>query len=112
MTKTITRAMLAEAAARKTEMNKADVTTVGEQMFALMSTALMDGENVKLTAFGSLQVRERAERLGRNPRTGTEHRISPRKTVVFTPSAQLRTALDEKANGRKQQSASDVHERA
>ncbi|MGK2226320.1 MAG: nucleoid DNA-binding protein, partial [Devosia sp.] len=46
VTKTITRAMLAEAAARKTELNKADVTAVGEQMFALMSTALMAGENV------------------------------------------------------------------
>lgn len=96
MTTTITRAMLAEAAARKTELNKTDVAAVGESMFSMMGAALMAGENVKLTAFGSLQVRERAERLGRNPRTGTEHRISPRRTVVFTPSAQLRTALDKK----------------
>jgi integration host factor subunit alpha len=58
----------------------------------------MAGENVKLTAFGSLQVRSRAERLGRNPRTGTEHRISPRQTVVFTPSAQLRETLSHQPN--------------
>lgn len=96
VTKTITRAALAEAAARKTGLSKADVASVGEAMFALMGDALMAGENVKLTAFGSLQVRERAERLGRNPRTGTAHRISPRRTVVFTPSAQLRSALDKK----------------
>jgi integration host factor subunit alpha len=95
LTTTITRAMLSEAAARRTGLNKTDTAAIGEAMFALMGEALMAGENVKLTAFGSLQVRARAERLGRNPRTGTEHRISPRQTVVFTPSAQLREALDE-----------------
>ena len=86
--------MLSEAAARRTGLSKADTAAIGEAMFALMGEALMAGENVKLTAFGSLQVRARAERLGRNPRTGTEHRISPRQTVVFTPSAQLREALN------------------
>jgi integration host factor subunit alpha len=91
---TITRAMLSDAAARRTGLSKADTAAIGEAMFALMGEALMAGENVKLTAFGSLQVRARAERLGRNPRTGTEHRISPRQTVVFTPSAQLRETLN------------------
>ena len=85
--------MLSEAAARRTGLSKADTAAIGEAMFELMREALMAGENVKLTAFGSLQVRARAERLGRNPRTGTEHRITPRQTVVFTPSAQLREAL-------------------
>jgi len=94
LSKTITRAMLSEAAAARTGINKADVAAIGDAMFALMSAALMDGHNVKLTAFGSLQVRQRAERQGRNPRTGTAHRISPRHTVVFTPSAQLRNAVD------------------
>jgi integration host factor subunit alpha len=90
----MTRAMLAEAAAQRTGLSKSDTAAICESMFALMGAALMNRENVKLTAFGSLQVRARAERLGRNPRTGTEHRISPRHTVVFTPSAQLREALD------------------
>lgn len=85
--------MLSEAAARRTGLTRADTAAVGDAMFALMAAALMRGENVKLTAFGSLQVRSRAERLGRNPRTGTEHRISARQTVVFTPSAQLREVL-------------------
>lgn len=86
--------MLSEAAARRTGLSKADTAAVGEAMFALVGEALMAGENVKLTGFGSLQVRSRAERLGRNPRTGTEHRISPRQTVVFTPSAQMREAMN------------------
>ena len=113
MNKTITRAMLSEAAARRTGASKADIAAIGEAMFALMGAALMAGENVKLTTFGSLQVRERAERLGRNPRTGTEHRISPRRTVVFTPSAQLRQALDQRqAKPRATASARDVRQGA
>ena len=112
MTKTITRAMLAEAATQKTELNKADITAIGEAMFSMMSKALMAGENVKLTGFGSLQVRERAERLGRNPRTGIEHRISPRRTVVFTPSAQLRAALDERGKAAERDSTGDIYESA
>jgi integration host factor subunit alpha len=106
MSKTITRALLAEAAAARTGASKADTTAICDSMFTMMGEALMAGENVKLTAFGSLQVRARAERLGRNPRTGTEHRISSRHTVVFTPSAQLRGTLDEKT------SASEIHETA
>jgi len=94
MTTTLTRALLSEAAARRTGLSKADTAAIGDAMFAMMGEALMAGENVKLTAFGSFQVRERAERIGRNPRTGTEHRIASRQTVVFTPSAQLRQAMD------------------
>jgi integration host factor subunit alpha len=86
--------MLSEGVAQRTGLNKADTAAISEAMFALMGDALMAGDNVKLTAFGSLQVRSRAERIGRNPRTGTEHRISPRKTVVFTPSAQMRETLN------------------
>lgn len=96
---TVTRAMLADAAARRTGLSRADTAAISETMFALIAEALMAGENVKLTAFGSLQLRSRAERVGRNPRTGTEHRIAPRQTVVFTPSAQLRTALCRLAEG-------------
>jgi integration host factor subunit alpha len=87
---TITRASLSEAVARQTGLAKADIAAIADRMFELMSEALINGNNVKLTGFGSLQVRARAERIGRNPRTGTEHTISPRHTVVFTPGALLR----------------------
>lgn len=94
MSKTVTRAMLSEVAAEQTGVPKPDVTRIADRMFELMGDALMQRETVKLTGFGSLQVRSRAERVGRNPRTGTEHRIAPRHTVVLTPSAKLRDALD------------------
>ncbi len=86
--------MLSETAAEQTGVPKPDVARIADRMFELMGDALMAGETVKLTGFGSLQVRSRAERVGRNPRTGTEHRIAPRHTVVLTPSARLRDALD------------------
>lgn len=94
MAKTVTRAMLSEAVAEATGFARADVSQIGDRLIELIGEALMDGETVKLTGFGSLQVRSRAERVGRNPRTGTEHRISARHTVTFTPSGRLREALD------------------
>lgn len=104
--KTITRAKLSEAAARATGLSKSDTDAVCDSMFAMMREALMQAETVKLTGFGSLQVRSRAERVGRNPRTGTEHKISSRHTVVFTPSAQLRDSL------RVEVSADEIRKRA
>ncbi|HEY8577981.1 MAG TPA: HU family DNA-binding protein [Devosia sp.] len=94
MSETITRAKLSEAAARRTGLSKADTTAICYSMFEHIGAALMQAETVKLTAFGSLQVRSRAERIGRNPRTGTEHKITSRHVVVFTPSAQLREELN------------------
>lgn len=101
MTETITRALLCAAATRRTGLDSADVSRVCERMFALIGETLMDGETVKLTAFASLQVRPRAERLGRNPRTGEEHKIGPRHTVTLTPSVKLREKLDEALSATK-----------
>lgn len=94
MPNTVTRAIITTAASDATGLAKADVTAIGQRMFELISDALKAGETVKLTGFGTLQVRSRAERVGRNPRTGTEHTITPRHTVIFTPSAKLRESLD------------------
>ena len=96
MSKTITRASLNEAAAHRTGLSRADIAAIADRMFELMGEELMARENVKLTGFGSFQVRARAQRVGRNPRTGTEHTISQRDTVVFTPGALLREALSAK----------------
>ncbi len=93
MTKTITRALLSGRAAAATGLSQADTVDLGRRMFELIGQALMVGESVKLTGFGTLQVRSRAERIGRNPRTGEEHVIVPHNTVVFIPGAKLRSAL-------------------
>lgn len=93
MSTTRTRADLIERAVAETGLARAEVSAMLDDMLRLMGSALMNCETVKLTGFGSFQVRSRAARTGRNPRTGTEHEISPRHTVVFTPSAQLKQAL-------------------
>ena len=93
MTKTITRALLSERAATATGLASADIGDVGRRMFELIGQTLMNGKSVKLTGFGTLEVRSRAERIGRNPRTGEEHVIAPHNTVVFIPGANLRSAL-------------------
>jgi integration host factor subunit alpha len=108
---TVTRAMLCAAATRRTGLDSADVAAVCERMFALMGEALMEGQNVKLTAFASLQVRSRAERLGRNPRTGEEHKIAPRQTVALTPSVQLRDKLSVGKASAAKKSAGKIGER-
>ncbi len=94
MDQTVTRAALSERAADATGLSRHDTAQIGDRMFELIGEALKAGESVKLTGFGTLEVRSRAERIGRNPRTGDEHRIAPRHTVVLIPSARLREALD------------------
>ncbi len=113
MAKTVTRAMLSEAVAEATGFARTDVGQISDRMIELIGKALMEGETVKLTGFGSLQIRSRAERVGRNPRTGTQHRITPRHTVMFTPSGRLREALDALVDGggsapKKKQSNGDA----
>ncbi|HTM78251.1 MAG TPA: HU family DNA-binding protein [Devosia sp.] len=105
MAETITKAMLCSAVARRTGLSKADVAIVSDAMFAAMGAALAAGDYVKLSAFGTLAVRPRAERVGRNPRTGEQHRIAPRHTVAFIPSGQLREALGELTASRTLESA-------
>ena len=94
MDHTVTRAMLSDKAAEIAGVSRTDVADIGQRMFELVGAALAEGNSVKLTGFGSLQVRSRAERIGRNPRTGEEHSITPHRTVVFVPSAKLRDALE------------------
>ncbi|NGP17072.1 HU family DNA-binding protein [Devosia aurantiaca] len=103
MDKTVTRAALGEQAAAKAGIPRADAAEICQRMFDLVGEALMEGESVKLTGFGSLQVRSRAERVGRNPRTGEEHRITPHRTVVLIPSAKLRKGLEALATPDKTQ---------
>jgi integration host factor subunit alpha len=97
VSKTVTRATLTKSAATATGLAHPEVADIGQRMFELIGNALMNEESVKLTGFGTLQVRDRAERIGRNPRTGQEHAIVPHKTVVFIQGAKIRAALDRAA---------------
>jgi len=84
--KTLTRADLAEAVVEKVGLPRNESQELVELVLSEISTTLADGESVKLSSFGSFGIREKGERIGRNPKTGEEVPITPRRVLVFRPS--------------------------
>jgi integration host factor subunit alpha len=88
--KNVTRADLAQAVAYALGLPKHEAVVLAEQVLTEICDALERGENVKLSGFGNFVVREKAERMGRNPKTGEEVPIEPRRVVTFAPSHKLK----------------------
>lgn len=84
--KTLTRADLAEAVVRKIGLPRNESQELVELVLGEISSSLARGEPVKLSSFGSFGIRQKGERVGRNPKTGKEVPITPRKVLVFRPS--------------------------
>lgn len=84
--KTVTRADLAEAVYQRVGLSRTESAELVETVLAEISEVLVSGENVKLSSFGSFLVRSKSERIGRNPKTGVEVPITPRRVMVFKPS--------------------------
>ncbi len=84
--KTLTRADLAEAVVRQVGLPRNESQELVELVLKEISNCLASGESVKLSSFGSFGIREKGERIGRNPKTGEEVPITPRKVLVFRPS--------------------------
>ncbi len=84
--KTLTRADLAEAVVEKVGLPRNESQELVELVLSEISTTLAGGESVKLSSFGSFGIREKGERIGRNPKTGEEVPITPRRVLVFRPS--------------------------
>jgi integration host factor subunit alpha len=84
--KTLTRADLAEALVEKVGLPRNESQELVELVLSEISDALANGEPVKLSSFGSFGIREKGERIGRNPKTGEEVPITPRRVLVFRPS--------------------------
>jgi len=91
---TITRADLAEAVYAQVGLSRNESSDLVEQMLDEMMAALVGGDNVKLSSFGSFSVREKGERIGRNPKTGVEVPIKPRKVLVFRASHVLKDKIN------------------
>jgi integration host factor subunit alpha len=92
--KTITRADLVEALARRAGMQRADANRLLTSMLDRLQDALVAGNAVKLSRFGNFVVRAKRQRVGRNPKTGEEVPITPRKVVTFRPSQMLREFVE------------------
>jgi len=98
--KTVTRADLVEALARRANLQRADANRLLTRMLDMVQDALVDGETVKLSRFGNFNVRAKRQRIGRNPKTGEEVPITPRRVVTFRPSQMLRDYVEKGGRGR------------
>ena len=99
--KTVTRADLCEAVYQKVGLSRTESATLVELVLKEITDCLERGETVKLSSFGSFVVRKKGQRIGRNPKTGKEVPISPRRVMVFKPSAILKQRIN---SGRRRRS--------
>lgn len=84
--KTITRMDLSEAVFREVGLSRNDSAELVESLLNHISDALVKGEQVKISSFGTFSVRDKSARIGRNPKTGEEVPIHPRRVLTFRPS--------------------------
>ena len=90
---TLTRADLAETINRKMGLSRAESLDLVEEILNKMCDALARGENVKISGFGSFVLRDKKERIGRNPKTGVEVPITPRRVMTFRASQLLKEKI-------------------
>ncbi len=96
--KTLTRMDLSEAVFREVGLSRNESAELVEAVLQQMSDALVRGEQVKISSFGTFSVRAKAARVGRNPKTGEEVPIQPRRVLTFRPSHLMK---DRVASGNK-----------
>ncbi len=84
--KTLTRMDLSEAVFREVGLSRNESAQLVERVLELMSDSLVEGEQVKISSFGTFSVRSKTARVGRNPKTGEEAPIPPRRVLTFRPS--------------------------
>lgn len=91
---TLTRADIALAVHQQVGLSRAESAALVEEVLRHVSDALVRGENVKLSSFGSFMLRKKGQRIGRNPKTGVEVPIEPRTVLSFRPSQLLRDRIN------------------
>ncbi len=92
--KTLTRADLSEAIHRQVGLSRTESADLVKAVLDTMSDTLVRGEHVKLSSFGTFMVREKRGRIGRNPKTGEEVPITPRRVLVFRPSQVMKSQIN------------------
>ena len=90
---TLTRADLADVVHREIGLSRAESAGIVERIPHHMCHALSDGANVKISGFGSFILRDKRERVGRNPKTGVEVPITPRRVMTFRASQIMRDRI-------------------
>jgi integration host factor subunit alpha len=90
---TLTRADLADIVHAKLGLSRAESASLVERVLYHMCHSLAEGENVKISGFGSFILRDKGERVGRNPKTGIEVPIAPRRVMTFRASQIMRERI-------------------
>jgi integration host factor subunit alpha len=90
---TLTRADLADVVHTQLGLSRAESASLVERVLFHMCAALSDGNNVKISGFGSFILRDKGERVGRNPKTGVEVPIAPRRVMTFRASQLMRDRI-------------------
>jgi len=93
--KTVTRADLSEAVYQEVGLSRNESADLVESILKEISDALIRGEGVKVSSFGSFSVRQKGRRIGRNPKTGEEVPILPRRVLVFRASHVLKNRIND-----------------
>ena len=96
MGQTVTRAHLGEAVYQEVGLSRNESMDLLEMVIDFMGDALVRGKTVKVSSFGSFSSRQKKQRIGRNPKTGEEVPILPRKVLVFRPSQVLKSRVNER----------------
>jgi integration host factor subunit alpha len=94
---TVTRAHLAERIYTQVGLSRNESADLLEHVLERVCTALQEGESVKISGFGTFSVRQKGRRVGRNPKTGVEVPILPRRVLVFRPSQVLKAHINGQA---------------
>jgi integration host factor subunit alpha len=95
---TVTRAQLTEAVYQEVGLSRNESAELVESVITEISHALERGDMVKISSFGSFAVRHKGQRVGRNPKTGQEVAISPRRVLVFRASHALKHQINNGLN--------------
>ncbi len=90
---TLTRADLSDIVHREIGLSRADSAGIVERILHHMCHALSEGQNVKISGFGSFILRDKGQRVGRNPKTGVEVPIAPRRVLTFRASQIMRERI-------------------
>ena len=90
----MTKADIAQTIQTNTNLSKKESAEIMETVFSIMKQTLESGENLKISGFGTFEVKQKADRRGRNPQTGEAITIEARKVLTFKPSNLLRSTIN------------------
>ena len=101
MSTPLTKAVIVESVQNQLGLPKKDCIEMVETMLEIFKSTLASGEEVLISRFGKFEVKSKKERRGRNPATGTDLMLAPRKVVKFTCSGKLRDKINDSGGKRE-----------